>query len=112
MGSAPGAPVGLQGATTVLLFWLFGLGVFQARLTSLIWGGLLLGVVYWLGRDYWGRAAGLAAAVLLAISDPFLVSTHTLRPDVQVITPALIALALVDVRPRERRGWPLVAAVV
>jgi 4-amino-4-deoxy-L-arabinose transferase-like glycosyltransferase len=101
---------GLQGATTVLLFWLFGLGVFQARLTSLIWGGLLLGVVYWLGRHYWGRAAGLTAAILLAIADPFLLSTHTLRPDIQIITLVLLALVLVEVGLRDRRGWPLVVA--
>ena len=54
---------GLQGATAAVIFRLGGVGVFQARLTSLLWGGLLLLVVYWLGRRYWGRAVGLAAAV-------------------------------------------------
>src|SRR3954447_25135513 len=66
---------GLQGATTAVIFRLFGLGVFQARLTSLVWGGLLLLVVYWLGSRYWNRTVGLAAAVLLAVSNPFLVAT-------------------------------------
>src|SRR5918997_918765 len=58
--------------------------------------GLLLLVVYWLGRRYWNRAVGLAAVAMLAVSDPFLVSTHTLRPDVQVITMILGALLLAE----------------
>jgi 4-amino-4-deoxy-L-arabinose transferase-like glycosyltransferase len=101
---------GLQGATTVALFRLFGLGLFQARLTSLLWGGLLLLVVYWLGRYYWGRAVGLAAMALLAVSDPFLLSTHTLRPDIQVVTLVLLALALVEHGLTSGRAWPPVVA--
>ena len=101
---------GLQGATTVALFRLFGLGLFQARLTSLLWGGLLLLVVYWLGRHYWGRAVGLAAMALLAVSDPFLLSTHTLRPDIQVVTLVLLALALVEHGLTSGRSWPPVVA--
>jgi 4-amino-4-deoxy-L-arabinose transferase-like glycosyltransferase len=101
---------GLQGATSAVLFRLFGLGIFQARLTSLLWGGLLLLVVYWLGRHYWGRGVGLAAASLLAISDPFLLSTHTLRPDVQIITLVLSAVALVEYGFRTGRAWPPVLA--
>lgn len=101
---------GLQGATSAVVFRLGGMGVFQARLTSLIWGGLLLLVVYWLGRRYWSRAVGLAAAVMLAVSNPFLVATHTLRPDVQVVTMVLGALLLAErsVDPGRRR--PLVWA--
>jgi hypothetical protein len=103
---------GLQGATTVALFHFFNLGivqpslVFQARLTSLLWGGLLLLLVYWLGRQYWGKAVGLVASALLAISDPFLLSTHTLRPDIQVITLVLLALALVEYGMEAGRRWP------
>src|SRR5688572_6622159 len=87
---------GLQGATAAIIFRLGGVGVFQARLTSLVWGGLLLLVVYWLGRRYWNRSVGLAAATLLAVSNPFLVATHTLRPDVQVVTIVLGALLLAE----------------
>ena len=87
---------GLPGATAAAIFRLFGLGVFQARLTSLVWGGLLLLVIYWLGRRYWNRAVGLAAATLMAVSNPFLVATHTLRPDVQVVVIVLGALLLAE----------------
>jgi 4-amino-4-deoxy-L-arabinose transferase-like glycosyltransferase len=103
---------GLQGATTVGLFHLFGLGVFQARLTSLLWAGLLLGVVYWLGRHWWGRPVGLAALALLAVSDPLLLSSHILRPDIQVITLVMLALALVEYSLDRGRGWPPVLAGV
>lgn len=87
---------GLQGFTSAIIFRLGGMGVFQARLTSLLWGGLLLLVVYLLGRRYWNRAVGLAAIAMLAVSDPFLVSTHTLRPDIQVVTMVLGALLLAE----------------
>jgi len=96
---------GLQGATAAIIFRLGGVGVFQARLTSLLWGGLLLLLVYWVGRRYWNRSVGLAAAALLAISNPFLVATHTLRPDVQVVVMILGALLLAE-RALDR-GLPL-----
>ena len=102
---------GLQGATAAAIFRLADVGVFQARLTSLLWGGLLLGAVYWLGTLYWNRAVGLAAIALLAVSDPFLVSTHTLRPDIQVVTLVVASLALAEMAVRVRgqgsRSFPL-----
>src|SRR5688572_17382045 len=101
---------GLQGATAAVIFRLAGVGVLQARLASLLWGGLLLLVVYWVGRRYWGRSVGLAAAVLLAISNPFLVATHTLRPDVQVVTMVLGALLLAERSVDVGRARPLASA--
>ncbi len=98
---------GLQGATAAVIFRLGGVGVFQARLTSLLWGGLALLVVYWAGRRYWSRSVGVAAAVMFAISNPFLVATHTLRPDIQVVTMVLGALLLAERsadRGRRRAG--------
>src|SRR5215212_8467302 len=107
---------GIQGATTAVIFRLFGLGVFQARLTSLVWGGLLLLTVYWLGWRYWSRAVGLSAAVLLAVSNPFMIGTHTLRPDVQVVTMILGALLLaecsLDAATRRPLLWAFLAGLV
>ncbi|MCC6179117.1 MAG: glycosyltransferase family 39 protein [Chloroflexi bacterium] len=96
---------GLQGATAAIIFRLAGLGVFQARLTSLLWGGLLLWLVYLVGRRYWSRSVGLGAAAMLAVSDPFLVSSHTLRPDVQVAAMILGALLLAE-RALTPSTWP------
>jgi 4-amino-4-deoxy-L-arabinose transferase-like glycosyltransferase len=96
---------GLQGATTAVIFRLGGVGVFQARLTSLLWGALLLVGVYWLGKTYWNRIAGTVAVVVLAVSDPFLVSTHTLRPDIQVATLAVLALLCAERGVRAGVGW-------
>jgi 4-amino-4-deoxy-L-arabinose transferase-like glycosyltransferase len=101
---------GLQGATAAVIFRLAGVGVLQARLTSLLWGGLLLLVVYCVGRRYWGRSVGLAAAAMLAISNPFLVATHTLRPDVQVVTMVLGALLLAERSVDGGRARPLASA--
>src|SRR5215212_8946115 len=56
---------GVQGATAGIIFRIGGVGVFQARLTSLIWSGALLGLVYLLGRFYWNWVVGLSAVVLL-----------------------------------------------
>lgn len=87
---------GLQGATAAIIFRVGGVGVFQARLTSLLWGGVFLLVLYGVGRRYWGRPVGLAALVMVAVSNPFLVATHTLRPDIQVVTMILGALLLAE----------------
>lgn len=101
---------GIQGFTAGLIFRAAGVGVFQARLTSLIWAAGLLAITYAVGRYYWGRAAGLAAIVLLAVSDPFLVSSHTLRPDIQVITLVLTALLLTEIAvSRNQARWTLLA---
>jgi Dolichyl-phosphate-mannose-protein mannosyltransferase len=101
---------GIQGFTAGLIFRALGVSVFTARLTSLVWSAGLLLATYLLGRYYWGRAAGLAAIVLLAVSDAFLVSSHTLRPDIQVITLALTAVLLAEIGvSRQQPRWLLLA---
>ncbi|MFN8524779.1 MAG: glycosyltransferase family 39 protein [Chloroflexota bacterium] len=103
---------GLQGLTAGVIFRVAGVGVFQARLTSLVWGLALLALTYLLARQYWGRAAAAVAVVVLAVSDPFLVSTHTLRPDIQVATLVVGSLLLVERAVATGRAWPAVAAGV
>lgn len=73
---------GLQGLSVGLMFRLAGLGLFQGRLVSLVWGCLLLVVVFLLGRRLYGPLAGALAAFLLALSRPFLVASHMVRPEI------------------------------
>jgi hypothetical protein len=48
----------------------------------------------------------------LAVSSPFLVATHTLRPDVQVVTMVLGALLLAERSADPERGRPIVWAAL
>lgn len=83
---------GLQGASTALSLRLFGFGLFQGRVVSLVWGGLLLWATFLVGRRMYGPAAGAVAVLLLAVSQPFLVSSHIIRPDIVVATLVMAAL--------------------
>ena len=103
---------GIQGMTTALIFRLAGIGIFQARLTSMIWAAALLLVVYWAGAMLWRRAVALAAVALLAVSDPFLVSSHTLRPDIQTAMLTMLAWGLAEYGLRTARSWCHVASGV
>lgn len=85
---------GLQGWTTGLSFRIFGLSLWSGRVVSLIWGGALLFVTFLAGRRLFGTAAGWLAAVFLAASQPFLVSTHIVRPDTVVAALAVFAFYL------------------
>jgi 4-amino-4-deoxy-L-arabinose transferase-like glycosyltransferase len=83
---------GLQGLTVGLSFRVLGLGLYQGRLVSLIWGGLLLIVTFLVGRRLYGPAAGYIAVVFLAVSQPWLVSSHIIRPDIVVATLVMAGL--------------------
>ncbi len=83
---------GLQGLSTALSFRLFGFGLFPGRLVSLVWGGLLLWFTYLAGRRLYGHGAAAIAVLFLAVSQPFLVSSHLVRPD--VVVAALVMAAL------------------
>jgi 4-amino-4-deoxy-L-arabinose transferase-like glycosyltransferase len=83
---------GLQGLSTGLSFRLFGFGLLQGRLVSLLWGGLLLWFTYLAGRRLYGQGAAAIAVLFLAASQPFLVSSHMVRPD--IVVAALVMAAL------------------
>jgi hypothetical protein len=103
---------GLQGLTTGISFRLLGLGLFQGRLVSLIWGGLLLVATFLAGRRLYGPAAGYIAVLFLAVSQPWLVSSHIIRPDIVVATLVMAGLycALRGVQDGGR-PWHLVAGL-
>ena len=77
---------GLQGLTEGVAFRLFGLGLFQGRVVSLLWGGVLLVMTFLAGRRLYGPATAYIAVLFLAVSQPWLVSSHIIRPDVVVAT--------------------------
>ncbi|MFN8636385.1 MAG: glycosyltransferase family 39 protein [Chloroflexota bacterium] len=83
---------GLQGLTVGLSFRAFGLGLYQGRLVSLLWGGLLLVMTFLAGRRLYGPAAGYTAVLFLAVSQPWLVSSHIIRPDIVVATLVMAGL--------------------
>jgi 4-amino-4-deoxy-L-arabinose transferase-like glycosyltransferase len=83
---------GLQQLTVGLSFRLLGLGLYQGRLVSLIWGGLLLIVTFLAGRRLYGPVTGYVAVLFLATSQPWLVSSHIIRPDIVVATLVMAGL--------------------
>lgn len=68
-----------------------GLGLFQARLVSWLFGCLLLLATAVVGRRTFGTTSGILAALLLALSAPFLQASHYARWDVML--PAIAMLA-------------------
>lgn len=103
---------GLQGLTTGLSFRLFGLGVAQGRLVSLLWGGVLLWMTFLAGRRLYGPATAYVAVLFLAVSQPWLVSSHIIRPDVVVATLVMAGLycALRGLQ-EDSRPWHLLAGL-
>ena len=67
-------------------------GPISGRIVSMLWGALLLVGVFLLGRRLFGTMAGVIGMVLVAMSQPFLVSTHIVRPD--IVVAALVVFAL------------------
>jgi 4-amino-4-deoxy-L-arabinose transferase-like glycosyltransferase len=104
---------GLQGLTTGISFRLFGVGLWQGRIVSLVWGGLLLVMIFLAGRRLYGPTAGAVAVLFLAVSQPWLVSSHIIRPDIVVATLVIGALycALRSVQDGGR-AWSLLAGLL
>ena len=82
-----------------------GLGLFQARLTSWIFGLVLLWLVFLVGRRLYSGVTGALAAFLLSVSSVFLQASHYIRVDMFLACTVLAALYLLVVgvdnaRPR------------
>ena len=96
---------GLQGLSVGLMLRVAGLGLLQGRLVSLAWGGLLLALAFLVGRRLYGPTGGAVAAICLAVSRPFLVAAHMVRPDI-VLAAMLAAACYLALRGvQERAGW-------
>ena len=77
-----------------LILKLLGLGVFQARLLSLVAGLATIYLTFLLGRQLWDARAGAFSAIVLAISPIFVMQTHDARPEILLLAFLLASLNL------------------
>ncbi|HEY7416047.1 MAG TPA: glycosyltransferase family 39 protein, partial [Ktedonobacteraceae bacterium] len=74
--------------------WLFGLSLASVRLASLFFGLVLLTTVYFIARKLYSPKAGVIAMALLAVSSPFIYTSHMARHDIIVAAFGFGAIAL------------------
>jgi 4-amino-4-deoxy-L-arabinose transferase-like glycosyltransferase len=92
-----GKGIGSPPIASGVLMWsyrLFGLGLLQTRLPSLVFGGVLLIATFCAGRLLYGPRSGLLALLMLSVSWPFLESSRRARPDIIVVAFVMTALCL------------------
>lgn len=92
------------------VFSLFGLGLFQARIVSWIFGILLLVATVITGRRSYSLISGMLGALFLALSWPFLQASHYARPDIMLAAAMVGAYALATKGVFAQKRWPNVAA--
>lgn len=90
-------------------FAVFHTGVIQARLPSLIAGLVLVVLVYLLGTQLAGPAAGGVAAILVATDNFVFLSARTVRPEIFV---ALFSVAATLLYLRSRKTGSLIASIL
>lgn len=90
----------------VASFAAFGLGLFQARLVSWLFGLLLIVLTAWVGRRSFGMLSGALAALLLALSAPFTQASHYIRPDIMLAVAVMAAFGVAHKALTEDRWWP------
>ncbi len=73
---------------------LLGPSLFSVRAVSLIFGLILLGAVYAIGRGLYGCRMGLLAVGLVALTPAFLGASHLARHDIVVAAFGFLAVAL------------------
>ncbi len=93
-----------------LMFSLFGVGFFQARLTAWLIGAALVGITVAAGKQLYSARVGLLAALLLAISWPFAQASHYARQDILLTLVVLVAFVIAVYALRRERWWAHVLA--
>jgi 4-amino-4-deoxy-L-arabinose transferase-like glycosyltransferase len=90
---------------TALAYQLFGISAFSARLATALAAIAGVGAVYGIGRDLWGRRAGLVSSLILATSFGYYIFSRIIVTD--MLFTALLALTfwamlrgLLDATPR------------
>ena len=92
---------------------LFGPSRFVPMLVNIFSGSLTVALMWWVARRWFGRAAGLAAAILAAFSDLHLLYSRTALTDVLLCFFLLLAIYLIwEVFRLPRIGWMLVAGAI
>jgi 4-amino-4-deoxy-L-arabinose transferase-like glycosyltransferase len=71
---------------TGLAYRLFGITEFSARLATALSATLGVGVVYGIGRDLWGRRAGLVSGLILATSFGYFIFSRIILTDMLFTT--------------------------
>ncbi len=89
----------------VISFASLGLGLFQARLVSWIFGVILLVLTLMAARQSYGPIAGGLAALLLALSAPFTQASHYARPDIFLAVTGMLSFILVQHAFAKERRW-------
>ena len=92
-------------APWLIAFAALGLGLFQARLVSWVFGVILLGATFLVGRQKYGVITGALAALLLSLSQPFLQASHYARPDIMLAAFIMIAYGMALAAFHSDRRW-------
>jgi 4-amino-4-deoxy-L-arabinose transferase-like glycosyltransferase len=100
----------LGGLPWVLVFAGGGLGLFQARFVSWMFGLATLALTVVIGRQLYSLGAGLLAALILALTFAFTQASHYARQDIMLTTFVLGALSLSLGGINTGRNWLHVAA--
>ena len=89
----------------MISFASLGLGLYQARLVSWIFGVILLVLTFIAARQSYGPIAGGLAALLLALSPPFTQASHYARPDIFLAVTGMLSFILVQHAFAKERRW-------
>ena len=87
-------------------FALLGLGLFQARLASWIFGVCLIFAVFILARKLYDALTAALAVLFLALSTPFLQASHYARVDIFLAVVVVVALYFYVLGIQNHQRWP------
>jgi 4-amino-4-deoxy-L-arabinose transferase-like glycosyltransferase len=89
----------------LISFTALGLGLFQARLVSWLFGLILVLATMFVGRRAFSHFTGLLAALLLVLGAPFTQASHYARPDVMLAAIIMTAFWLALISFEKERWW-------
>lgn len=91
-----------------LFFKLFGFGIIQARLVSVIAGLFLLAAVYYLTKQMTTKRTAVIATLVLALNPLFILSARMVRQEMTLILFGFLAFSLIVLGSKEqskRKMW-------